>query len=157
SPLRWAELLGTGEDVARELVTAAAREVFEECGVLLAGPGAHEVVADVAGPGWRQERQALLDRTQSFGELLARRGLVLRTDLMALRAHWTPPVGEPRRYDTRFFAARVPRGQRADGETTEAERSSWSAPAEVLRDQQEGREILLPPTQVMLEQLREVR
>ncbi|MGC5582775.1 NUDIX hydrolase [Ornithinimicrobium sp. W1665] len=157
SPLRWAELLGTGEDVARELVTAAAREVFEECGVLLAGPGPHEVVADVAGPSWRQERQALLDRTQSFGELLARRGLVLRTDLMALRAHWTTPVCEPRRYDTRFFAARMPRGQRADGETTEAERSSWSAPAEVLQHQQVGREILLPPTQVMLEQLREVQ
>ena len=153
SPQHWAGLLGTEEAVARELVIAAAREVFEECGVLLAGATGDSVVADVAGPSWRRERRALLDRTQSFGEMLARLGLVLRTDLMALRAHWTTPVCEPRRYDTRFFAARMPLGQHADGETTEAEHVSWSRPADVLRAQQDGREILLPPTQVMLEHL----
>ena len=30
------------------------------------------------------------------------------------RAHWITPEFEPRRYDTRFFAAHVPAGQRAD-------------------------------------------
>ena len=156
SPRRWAELLGVEEPLARELVTAAAREVFEECGVLLAGRSAAEVVADVAGPSWQAERRALLDRTQSFGELLSRRGLVLRTDLMALRAHWVTPACEPRRYDTRFFAARMPRGQHADGDSSEAEHAAWVRPAEVLRAHEQGRELLLPPTQVMLEHLREV-
>lgn len=156
SPRCWAALLGTEETVARELVIAAAREVFEECGVLLAGPTPESVVADVVGPSWRAERRALLDRTQSFGEMLTRLGLVLRTDLMALRGHWTTPVCEPRRYDTRFFAARMPHGQHADGDSSETERASWARPAAVLRAQEQGREILLPPTQVMLEHLQEV-
>ena len=153
SPQEWAERLGTDEAMARELVIAAAREVFEECGVLLAGPDAGTVVADLTDPSWDRERTALLDRTQSFGEMLTRLGLVLRTDLLALRAHWTTPTCEPRRYDTRFFAARMPEGQVADDLSSEAERVEWATPGAILRAQEEGREVLLPPTQVMVEQL----
>lgn len=153
SPADWAARLGSDEATARELVIAAAREVFEECGVLLAGPGAEEVVADLTDPSWDREREALLDRTQNFGEMLTRLGLVLRTDLLALRAHWTTPTCEPRRYDTRFFAARMPRGQVADDLSSEAEQAGWATPGEVLAAQVAGREILLPPTQVMIEQL----
>ncbi|QFG70078.1 NUDIX hydrolase [Ornithinimicrobium pratense] len=156
-PQRWAERLATDEATARELVCAAARELFEECGVLIAGPGAGELVEDLTGPEWRRERDALLDRSQGFAELLTRRGLVLRTDLLSLRAHWTTPVCEPRRYDTRFFAARLPRGQRADDATSEAESARWDDPASLLAAQAEGAEILLPPTQVMIEQLAQVR
>src|SRR5690606_38350089 len=108
TPRQWADRLGTGEAVARELVGAAAREVFEECGVLLAGPTPDRVVADLTDDSWEVERQRVLAREQGFGELLTRRGLLLRSDLLSLRAHWTTPVCEPRRYDTRFFAARLP-------------------------------------------------
>lgn len=149
----WAARLGTDEAVARELVIAAAREVFEECGVLLAGPSAEVVVDDLTDGSWEAERQALLDRRQSFGELLTRLGLVLRSDLLSLRAHWRTPVCEPRRYDTRFFAARLPKGQRAAHLTTEAERVRWATPDAILAAQQAGTEILLPPTQVVVEQL----
>ena len=38
APAEWAELMGCTEDVARRVVVAAAREVFEECGVLLGRP-----------------------------------------------------------------------------------------------------------------------
>lgn len=152
-PQGWAQRLGTEEGVARELVIAAAREVFEECGVLLAGPSADEVVADLTDPVWEQERLRVLAREQSFGELLTRLGLVLRSDLLSLRGHWRTPVCEPRRYDTRFFAARLPLGQRAAHLTTEAERAQWALPAAVLQAQREGREIMLPPTQVMVEEL----
>lgn len=157
SPQRWAGRLGTDEATARELVCAAARELFEECGVLIAGPGPAELVADLTDPQWRRERDALLDRSQGFAELLTRRGLVLRTDLLSLRAHWTTPVCEPRRYDTRFFAARLPRGQRADDATTEADCARWDDPVSLLAAQAAGQEILLPPTQVMVEQLVQVR
>lgn len=149
----WARRLGSDEAVARELVIAAAREVFEECGVLLAGSSGHDVVDDLTDDSWEVERRHLLEREQSFGELLTRRGLVLRSDLLSLRAHWRTPVCEPRRYDTRFFAARLPEGQRALHLTTEAERVRWALPDDLLRAQEEGTEILLPPTQVMVEQL----
>ncbi len=157
APRRWAERLGTTEAVARELVSAAAREVFEECGVLLAGPSPDRVVADLTDERWEVERRRVLAREQGFGELLTRLGLVLRSDLLSLRGHWTTPVCEPRRYDTRFFAARLPEGQRAAHLTTEAERVAWAAPQAVLDAQREGREVLLPPTQVMLERLARVR
>lgn len=153
TPTEWAQLLGTDEARARVLVIAAAREVFEECGVLLAGPDTELVVDDLTGPSWALDRDALLDRSQSFGEMLSRLGLVLRTDLLTLRAHWTTPECEPRRYDTRFFAARMPRGQAADGSTSEAEQVAWATPTAILAAQAQGKEILLPPTQVMLEQL----
>lgn len=156
SPQVWADRLQTGIDEARELVIAAAREVFEECGVLLAGPSAHEVVADLTAPEWDDERDRLLDRSQSFGELLTRRQLVLRTDLLALRAHWITPTAEPRRYDTRFFAARMPHGQIADDRSSEAMIARWALPTEVLDSQNEENVLMLPPTQVMLEQLAQV-
>lgn len=152
-PKEWARRLGTGEGAARELVVAAAREVFEECGVLLAGATQDEVVADLTGPGWGAERARLLDRSQSFGEMLTRLGLVLRTDLLALRGHWITPVCEPRRYDTHFFAARMPKGQVADDASTEAEMATWLSPTQILHAHDEGTEVLLPPTRVMVEQL----
>lgn len=153
APEHWASTLHTDETAARELVIAAAREVFEECGVLLAGPDAGSVVADLTDPAWDEERDALLAREQSFGELLIRRRLVLRTDLLQVRAHWITPEAEPRRYTTRFFAARMPQGQVADDRTSEAVRADWVTPQQALADFAAGRERLLPPTQQMLEHL----
>ena len=153
-PREWAAMLGApDEPTARELVIAAAREVFEECGVLLAGPTASSVVADLTDPSWARARAGLLDRSESFAEMLTRLGLVLRTDLMAARGHWITPTCEPRRYDTRFLAARMPEGQVADGTTTEADLSGWASPQELLAAAAQGRVVMLPPTQVMCEQL----
>ncbi|WP_192796736.1 NUDIX hydrolase [Serinicoccus kebangsaanensis] len=153
SPGQWADRLGTDVDGARELVTAAAREVFEECGVLLAGPDPDRVVSDLRDERWRRERERLLDRSQSFAEMLGRHRLVLRTDLLAVRGHWITPECEPRRYDTRFFAARMPQGQEADDASTEADVADWRSPGEVLEGRRAGRDVLLPPTQVMVEEL----
>ncbi|WP_168583200.1 NUDIX hydrolase [Gephyromycinifex aptenodytis] len=154
SPASWARDLATeDEDLARELVVAAAREVFEECGVLLAGRDENHVVQDPSGPLWRQTRAALLAREWSFAEVLMQRDLVLRTDLLRAWAHWVTPEFEPRRYDTRFFAALLPQGQSPDGDTTEADEAGWWAPAALLRDAETGAAMLLPPTRVCLEQL----
>lgn len=153
-PQEWAERLGAPDEAtARELVVAAAREVFEECGVLLAGPTAESLVADLTDPSWERARAGLLDRSESFAEMLTRLGLVLRTDLLTARAHWITPTCEPRRYDTRFFAARMPQGQVADDTSTEADVAGWASPRELLDAQAQGRVVMLPPTQVMCEQL----
>ena len=106
----WASWLGVDEALARALVCAAVRETFEESGVLLAGPSADEVVADTTGDDWEADRVALEGRTLSLTDLLARRGLVLRTDLLGVWAAWTTPVFEPRRYRTWFFVADLPVG-----------------------------------------------
>lgn len=149
----WAMRLGVTEKRATALVVAAAREVFEECGVLLAGPDASAVISDLRGDGWAQDREALLTREVSFGALLGRRGLVLRSDLLSLRDHWVTPSGFPRRYDTFFFAALLPAGQETDDLTTEADAGEWVDPAAMLAEAAAGTRDLMPPTVVNLERL----
>src|SRR5581483_11814380 len=105
SPADWAERLRRDEATARAIVCAAVREVFEESGVLLAGPGPDTVVGDVSGAAWEAARVALLAREVGFAELLAREGLVLRSDLLVPWSRWITPVFEPRRFDTYFFLA----------------------------------------------------
>lgn len=153
APLEWAHRLGVTQTLARQVVLAAARELFEECGVLLAAraPDA-DLVTGLRQRSWQQDRADLLSRRAALAEVLTRRGIVLRSDLLTLVGHWVTPVCEPRRYDTFFFAVRMPPGQVADGRTTEAVRTRWVTPATVLAEQAAGAEALLPPTQVLAEQ-----
>lgn len=153
SPSAWAETLQVDEVAARLLVTAAVRELFEECGVLLAGADAGSVVADVSSPAWHERRVALAQHEVSLAEVLAENDLVLRSDLLSYRAHWVTPEFESRRYDTRFFAATLPDGQVPDDGTTEVDHADWADPAEVLDALAEGAVLLYPPTQVCLEDL----
>jgi 8-oxo-dGTP pyrophosphatase MutT (NUDIX family) len=153
SPAEWGRVLIADEATARELVVAAVREVFEECGVLLAGPGADSVVGDVSGPQWQAERSALLSREVSLAQMLIRRGLVLRSDLLSARAHWITPEFEPKRYDTRIFAALLPVGQIADDQTSEADHAGWVDSARLLEDYAKGLALMLPPTVVCVEQV----
>jgi 8-oxo-dGTP pyrophosphatase MutT (NUDIX family) len=153
SPAEWGRALLADEVTARELVAAAVREVFEECGVLLAGADAGSVVGDVSGPQWQAERAALLSREISLSQMLIRRGLVLRSDLLRARAHWITPEFEPKRYDTCFFAALLPSGQIADDQTSEAAHADWADPARVLQDHASGSALLMAPTVVCVEQL----
>ena len=76
--------------------------------MLLAGPSPDSVVAEVTGPEWEADRQALSDGSISLAELLVRRGLVLRGDLLRPWSRWITPEAEARRYDTRFFVAVMP-------------------------------------------------
>ncbi|MEP6631022.1 MAG: NUDIX hydrolase [Lapillicoccus sp.] len=147
----WAQRLGCDDGLARALVCAAVREVFEECGVLLAGPSADTVVADLRDPEWDRERAALLAREQSLSELLLRRRLVLRSDLLSAQAHWLTPAFEHRRYDTWFFAALLPEGQIPDDDTSEADVADWTDPLALLDAYLTGEALLLPPTIVSVE------
>lgn len=152
-PAEWGKAFKADETLARELVCAAVRETFEETLVLLAGPTGETVVDDTRGDDWEADRQALLDRSQSFGEFLARRGLVLRADLLRPWAHWITPKIEPKRYDTRFFVAAMPRGQRARDVSTEADQVAWVRPAEAAERAAKGEWMMLPPTIATLAEL----
>jgi 8-oxo-dGTP pyrophosphatase MutT (NUDIX family) len=153
SPQAWAERLACGEAEARALVCAAVRETFEESGVLLAGTTPDTVVADTTGESWEQDRAALVDRSLGFADLLAARGLVLRTDLLAAWAHWITPEFEPRRYDTRFFVAALPAGQRTRDVSGEADTVAWMAPADALVGVEAGSMVMLPPTYITLREI----
>ncbi len=152
-PAHWAERLGCGEELARALVCAAVRETFEESGVLLAGGSATDVVADTTGESWEADRHALLDRSVSLAELLSRRRLVVRSDLLRVWAHWITPEFEPRRFDTRFFVAAVPDGQLTRDVGGEADQVVWMTVSEGIRRYRSGELPMLPPTAVTLSEL----
>lgn len=152
-PEEWASWLDCSAPAAAAVVTAAVRELFEESGVLLAGDGEGRYSAAFKGPGWARDREQLAAHGTTLGEVLRKRSLVLRSDLLGIRGHWLTPEFEPRRYDTYFFTARVPPGQRADGGTTEAVAHRWLRPSAVLRAAAGGEVNLLPPTACSVAQL----
>ncbi|WP_214410018.1 NUDIX hydrolase [Sphaerisporangium fuscum] len=146
APEEWGRVFGAAPDTARGLVCAAVRETFEESGVLLAGPSPDTVVADTTGDDWEADREALIARSLSLAEFLNKRGLVLRADLLRPWAHWITPVVEHKRFDTRFFVAAMPPGQRTRDVGGEADAVAWLRPAGALRRAQEGEIFLMPPT-----------
>ncbi len=142
-----AHRLGLPDARARAVACAAVREVFEETGVLLAGRSPADVLADVSTDDWEQARRAVEAREVGFAELLRTRGLVLRADLLVPWSRWITPEFEPRRYDTYFFVARMPLGQRTREVGGEASHALWVTP-------QEAADLpMLPPTRVTLGQL----
>jgi 8-oxo-dGTP pyrophosphatase MutT (NUDIX family) len=149
----WGLVLDAPPDLARALVCAAVRETFEESGVLLAGPSAGSVVADTASQDWEADRAALLDRSVSLAELLRRRQLVLRSDLLKPWSRWITPVVEERRFDARFFAAALPSRQQTRDVGGEAAAVAWLSPAEAIAAGRRGEIMLWPPTAVTLAEL----
>lgn len=133
------------------LLAAAARETFEECGVLLAldaegrAPSA-ELVSDA-------DRDDVAEGRRTFADVLAAHGLVVDDDALVPFAHWVTPEVEDRRYDTRFFAAALPPGQHAEQLGGEADRVAWWRPSAALAEAYAGRMAMLPPTLATLETL----
>jgi endoribonuclease LACTB2 len=128
----------SGEEAAA--LVAAARELFEETGVLVA-QGAEAVPPERL----RQWRQELLAGQRPWGELLAREGLVLRREDFVPAGRWITPVFMPLRFDARFFAVEMPpqaQAERWPGEFTEA---AWVAPAEALARWAQGTALLHTP------------
>jgi 8-oxo-dGTP pyrophosphatase MutT (NUDIX family) len=158
SPADFGDRLGTSAERARALVCAAVRETFEESGVLLAGP----MVMPQDGASLARDRHALLRGSVSLAELLVRRGLVLRADLLTPWGRWITPEVSPRRFDTWFFVAALPPGQVAThaGEADpghpapgESDSGTWFRPSAALDAARAGEITLMPPTAVTLSEL----
>jgi 8-oxo-dGTP pyrophosphatase MutT (NUDIX family) len=146
----WAARLGVSAEAAAAVVGAAARELFEEAGVLLAGPVEQpdRTVGDVSTPDWEADRAAVAGRSTTLTEVLQRRGLRLRDDLLLPWTRWLTPEFEPRRFDTWFFVALLPDGQTARDVSGEASATTWISPAAA------NGLAMLPPTRSMLNDVR---
>jgi 8-oxo-dGTP pyrophosphatase MutT (NUDIX family) len=126
---------------------AAARELFEEAGVLLARhPGGDFVSLAGAEDHERIKR----DRARVHGgqttlrAVIEREGLRLALDTLVLFSHWVTPPIDSRQFDTRFFMTRVPPLQTPAHDDTETTHSLWARPADAIT-QAERNEIVLPP------------
>ena len=157
-----ARLIGQGSgapadpDVAVGLMVAACREVFEECGVLLAvGPdGSPWRSGGAAGDGAVADLRARLHAEEiDFAGVLAALGARLDPGALRLWAHWITPSVERKRFDTRFFVARMPPGQRVVIDAREAVDHRWGSPGDLLAACEAGDIALPPPTFRNLEEL----
>jgi 8-oxo-dGTP pyrophosphatase MutT (NUDIX family) len=142
----------TGTELA--LRAAAIRELFEEAGVLLARR-ADGTVVDLSE---REQAFAEYRRQIHSGELtlleLARaEGLQPAVDLLHPFSHWITPESFPRRYDTRFFAARLPLGQSPLHDALETTDSIWINPGEALERFRRGTYPLVFATEKNLERM----
>jgi 8-oxo-dGTP pyrophosphatase MutT (NUDIX family) len=126
---------------------AAVRECFEEAGVLLAvrrDGGPLELRAE--------DRHEIHDHDSSLSlvELCRRDDLVLDLSTTHYVDHWITPIGEQRRFDTRFFVAEMPTDQTPLHDDKETVDSLWVRPAEALRMQAAGELMMMPPTMANL-------
>lgn len=147
----WSRRLRTTPDMARALVCAAVRETFEETGILLAGYDDGREVTDTAD--YLPFRGDLENHRMAFTDFMDRHGLVLRGDLLRPWANWVTPEGQPIRYDTAFFVASMPPGQRAHGDTREATSTGWFRPGTLLDGWRNRKINLMPPTWSQLKML----
>ena len=126
---------------------AAARELFEEAGVLLARHPQGDFVS-LAGPAdherLEQDRGRVHEGKATLRAVIEREGLRLALDALVLFAHWVTPPIDSRQFDTRFFMTRVPPHQTPAHDDTETTHSLWARPADAIA-QAVNQDIILPP------------
>ncbi len=118
-------ILGSSGDLDAAYAMTAARETFEEVGLLFA--------CDALDPGRLPElRREMHAGTLSFGQVLERLGTSVDASQLRYFSRWITPKAEiaTRRFDTRFFVARAPADQVAEADATEVSDGRWIAPSE---------------------------
>ena len=142
-----ARVRGSAGDVDPAFAITAARESFEEAGLLFADrPIAFEALSAA--------RRAMLEGMLTFEQVLER--FDTRVDASQLRffSRWITPAGvEPRRFDARFFVGRVPHDQIAEADTLEVLDGRWIAPRDALAAHERGELGMIFPTIKHLERI----
>ena len=151
-----AQLAGLDDEVAVAFHVAAARELFEEAGVLLARDASGRFVSLTGAEVHARFTSYRLDvhgGGATLRSIVEREQLRLALDALVLFAHWVTPPIDTRQFDTRFFMARVPPDQTPAHDETETTHSSWLTPSYALA-QAVGSHIVLPvPTWTTIREL----
>jgi glyoxylase-like metal-dependent hydrolase (beta-lactamase superfamily II)/8-oxo-dGTP pyrophosphatase MutT (NUDIX family) len=122
------------------MIACAARELFEELGVLVARG------ADALTKG--QLASVLDDLTSqrmTFAQLLAHYGLHLDARDFTFAGRWVTPPFSPRRFDTWFFLARCPRKQEPRIRTSEFESGEWTQATDAVGRWERADALVAPP------------
>ena len=136
---------------------AAARECFEEAGILLArhaDTGAWlDTKAEWSSARLARHRRDVHTGAASLAAVLEAEGLVLDLSGVHYVSHWITPPGRPRRFDTRFFVAVAPPDQPVSHDAAETVESVWTTPAAALARGADRKITLLVPTIANLQSL----
>ncbi len=134
--------------IPAEAYAAAARELLEETGVLVAlGPNQTPLDPTLLPA----HREALLTRTSDLKSVLEDLNATLDgTHLVPLGEKTTPPF-HPRRYQNRFFMAVLPQGQTPTIQKGELEEGRWFAAHQAAHEFELGKLLLSPPILLLCE------
>lgn len=124
---------------------AAARELFEEVGVLLG----HTKEGNAISLSKRKTefyRKQLIKNQITFSEILETEQIYFNFDLLKYFGHLITPEKYPIRYDTRFFLTVIPEGQSPLPNQHEIAEAFWLAPEEGLRLYKEKKLLMASPT-----------
>ena len=125
----------------------AIREMFEETAMLIGS----QVPPD---PDWAESARSRVHRgEESFCSMVRAAGLRVRPADLVYFARWVTPESQPRRYDTRFYAAAISDGQSPSAAPGEVESVTWISPREALANADQAEAYILPPTRAVLQSL----
>jgi glyoxylase-like metal-dependent hydrolase (beta-lactamase superfamily II)/8-oxo-dGTP pyrophosphatase MutT (NUDIX family) len=123
------------------MISCAAREMFEETGVLLAR-GAQTLTIGQRASLWED----LDSKRTSWPELLKLYGLYLDAHDFTFAGRWVTPPFAPRRFDTWFFLANCPPKQQPKvTEDSELESGEWTRARDAYRKWERSEIIVVPP------------
>lgn len=128
---------------------AAARELFEEVGILLATNQDGSVNFDEGKA--KEYRQQLINGDMSFVEMLQSESLFLNLQQLKYFGTLVTPEGSPYRFDTSFFLTYLPKGQSPIPDAYEIEDAFWVSPDEALSAYSKGRLPMIAPTIMSLQ------
>ncbi|MEA2645805.1 MAG: hypothetical protein QOE92_888 [Chloroflexota bacterium] len=135
---------GAGDHSQLAYVVGAIREVFEETAILLGAQGAMPA-------GWLADARERVHRSdRAFIDVIRDEGIRLHPSRLAYFARWITPVGLPKRYDTRFFAAATTPGHEAVAAAGEIQSLEWLSPSAALARADTHDAYTLPPTRAAL-------
>ncbi len=132
---------------------AAARECFEESGILLAFDENDLPVDPQRAEALEPFREPLNAGTLLFSEFLEKENLFIHAQEIAYYSHWITAPGRPRRFSTRFFVACAPEGQHGAHDRSETVHSVWISPREAIERGRRGEIELIFPTRSTLADL----
>ena len=135
---------------------AAIRETFEEAGVLLALNSENESPLEInAGNQDRfaAHRDKLNALDTDLKSILTAEDLLADVGQMHYIARWVTPPGGSRRFDARFFIARIPSQQDPIHDDGELVDSLWLTPDEILDRAASEQMVLMSPTLRMVKSL----
>ena len=112
-----------------EIAAAAVRELFEEVGILLARKGRR-----FAREHDSEQVRALVASGRTFREAMVELALEPAHDRLVFHARWVTPAQLRRRYDARFYLARLPAGQTVKPQEGEVADWLWITPARALSE-----------------------
>jgi 8-oxo-dGTP pyrophosphatase MutT (NUDIX family) len=141
-------LRGSAGEVDPAFAMTAARETFEEAGLLFADRLVH-------GGELAKLRRAMHAGEVTFGQVLERLGASVDASQLQYFSRWITPKGEhaTRRFDARFFVARAPANQVAEADATEVLDGRWMRPADALAAHERGEFGMILPTIKHLERI----